>query len=71
MTISKNSKNLLSPYSISYISLTTNLNNVISAGKLNRYNQKTFEAPEGYAISGFIGYSSNVIDKLGCVYQKI
>ena len=71
MTISKDSKSLFSPYYISYISLTTNLNNVISGGKLRKYNQKTFKAPEGYAISGFIGYSSSVIDKLGCVYQKI
>ena len=71
MTISKDRKNFLSPYYISYISLTTNLNNVISGGKLKLFNQKTFESPKGYAISGFIGYSSDVINKLGCIYQKI
>ena len=71
MTISKDRKNIFSPYYISYISLTTNLNNVISGGKLKLFNQKTFESPKGYAISGFIGYSSDVINKLGCIYQKI
>jgi hypothetical protein len=70
MTLSKDRKSLISPYFISYISLNTNLNNVISGGKIKIYNKKTFKAPEGYAISGFIGYSSNVIDKLGCVYLK-
>ena len=70
MTISKYRKTLLSPYFISYISLTTNLNNVISGGDLKIFDQITFKAPEGYSISGFIGYSSNVINKLGCVYLK-
>ena len=71
MTISRNRKSLLSPYYISYISLTTNLNKVISGGKLNLYNQKSFKALKGYVISGFIRYFSNIIDKLGYVYQKI
>lgn len=70
MTISKYRKTLLSPYFISYISLTTNLNNVISGGDLKKFDQITFKAPEGYSISGYIGYSNNVINKLGCVYLK-
>ena len=71
MTICKNRKTLISPYYISYIKLTTNLNNIISAGKSTLFNKKTFEAPEGYSIAGFIGYSNDSINKLGCVYQKI
>ena len=71
ITICKDRKNLISPYYISFIKLTTNLNNIISGGKFRLINQKTFEAPEGYSIAGFIGYYSNVIHKLGCVYQKI
>ena len=71
MTVCKGRKNLISPYYISYIKFTTNLNNTISAGKYNLYNEKTFEAPKGYSIAGFIGYSNDAINKLGCVYQKI
>lgn len=71
MNICKDRKTLISPYYISYIKLTTNLNNIISAGKSNLFNKKTFKAPEGYSIAGFIGYSNDAINKLGCVYQKI
>ena len=31
----------------------------------------TFNAPEGYGIAGFIGYASDEVDRLGCVYQKL
>ena len=71
MTVCKNRKLLVGPYHISYIKLTTNLNNIISAGQFQSLNQKTFEAPEGYSIAGFIGYYSDFIHKIGCVYQKI
>ena len=27
-------------------------------------------APDGYAITGFIGYASDEVDRIGCVYQK-
>ena len=71
MTICKNRKLLMGPYYISYIELTTNLNNIISASQFQLLNQKTFEAPEGYSIAGFMGYYSDFIHKIGCVYQKI
>lgn len=70
MTVSKAKKNLISTYRVSYISLRTNLNNVISGGKLSD-DSMTFEAPEGYAIAGFIGYAEDEIDRIGCVYQKL
>ena len=62
---------MISPYYISYIKLTTNLNNIISGGIQNLFNEKTFETPEGHYIAGFIGYSNDEIHKLGCIYQKI
>ncbi len=31
----------------------------------------TFVAPDGYAIAGFIGYASDEVDRIGCVYQKL
>ena len=71
MTICKDRKTYLNTYYISYIEITTNLNNKISVGKFIKSNQKTFEAPKGYSIAGFLGYSNDEIHKLGCVYQKI
>ena len=71
MTICKDRKTYLNTYYISYIEITTNLNTKISVGKFIKSTQKTFEAPEGYSIAGFLGYSSDKIHKLGCVYQKI
>ena len=70
MTVCKDQKNLLSTYRVSYISLTTNLDGVISGGKCKKQSI-TFNAPEGYGIAGFIGYASDEIDRLGCVYQKL
>ena len=69
MTVCKDQKNLLSTYRVSYISLTTNLGETLFGGKCKK-EQKTFDAPEGYAIAGFIGYASDEIDRLGCIYQK-
>ena len=68
--VCKAKKNILSTYRVSYISLTTNMNNSISGGKCGD-GEMTFNAPEGYAIAGFIGYASDEIDRLGCVYQKL
>ena len=70
MSVCKAKKNLFSTYRISYISLITNKNKEISGGKCDGESM-TFDAPEGYAISGFIGYASNEIDRLGCIYQKL
>ena len=70
MIVCKAKKNLFSTYRISYISLITNKNKEISGGKCDNESM-TFDAPEGYAIAGFIGYSSNEIDRLGCIYQKL
>ena len=70
MTVCKAKKNLFSTYRISYISLITNKNKEISGGKCDKESM-TFDAPEGYAIAGFIGYASNEIDRLGCIYQKL
>ena len=70
MSVCKAKKNLFSTYRISYISLITNKNKEISGGKCDGESM-TFDAPEGYVISGFIGYASNEIDRLGCIYQKL
>ena len=70
MTVCKDKKSLISTYRISYISLVTNLKGEISGGKCKK-DSMTFNAPEGYAIAGFIGYSADEIDRLGCIYQKL
>jgi len=70
MTVCKDQKNLLGTYRISYISLTTNLDGVLSGGKCKK-ESISFDAPEGYGIAGFIGYASDEIDRLGCIYQKL
>lgn len=70
MTVCKDKKSLISTYRVSYISLTTNLKGEISGGKCKKETM-TFNAPEGYAIAGFIGYSADEIDRLGCIYQKL
>lgn len=31
----------------------------------------TFEALDGYAISGFIGFAWDEIDRIGYIYQKL
>ena len=66
----KAKKNLLSTYRVSYISLKTNLNGELSGGKCDGDNM-TFVAPDEYAIAGFIGYASDEVDRIGCVYQKL
>ena len=70
ITVCKAKKNLFSTYRVSYISINTNLNEVLSGGKCDKESM-IFEAPEGYAIAGFIGYASDEVDRLGCVYQKL
>ena len=70
MTVCKDKKNLFSSERISFISFKTNYNNEISAGNYNK-DYKTFEAPEGFAIVGFIGFAGNEIDRIGCIYQKV
>ncbi|KAL6633028.1 hypothetical protein LY90DRAFT_702411 [Neocallimastix californiae] len=70
MTVSKATKNILSSNRISYISLVTNLGNVISAGNYND-DSMYFKPPEGYAITGFIGSAEDEIDRIGCIYQKL
>ena len=70
MTVCKDKKGLLGTYRISYISLRTNQGAEISGGKCKK-DTKTFDAPAGYGIAGFIGYAADEIDRLGCVFQKI
>ena len=70
VTVCKDKKNLLSTYRVSYIEIKTNLGEGISGGKCKK-DTMTFNAPEGYGIAGFIGYSSDEVDRLGCVYQKL
>ena len=70
MYVCKAKKNLISTYRVSYISLKTNLNGELSGGKCDGDNM-TFVAPDGYAIAGFIGYASDEVDRIGCVYQKL
>ena len=48
----------------------TNLNGGISGGKCGD-EEMTFQAPDGYAIAGFIGYASDEIARIGCIYQKL
>ena len=68
--VCKAKKNLLSTYRVSYINIMTNLNRGISGGKCGD-EEMTFQAPDGYAIAGFIGYASDEIDRIGCIYQKL
>ena len=68
--VCKAKKNLLSTYRVSYINIMTNLNGGISGGKCGD-EEMTFQAPDGYAIAGFIGYASDEIDRIGCIYQKL
>ncbi len=70
MTVCKDQKSLLGTYRISYINLQTNEEGVLSGGKCKK-DTMTFNAPEGYGIAGFIGYASEEIDRLGCIYQKL
>jgi len=70
MTVCKDQKSLFGTYRISYISLTTNLDGVLSGGKCKKESM-SFDAPEGYGIAGFIGYASDEVDRLGCIYQKL
>ena len=70
MKVCKAKKNLLSTYRVSYINLKTNLNGELSGGKCDK-DEMAFEAPNGYAIAGFIGYASDEVDRIGCVYQKL
>lgn len=70
ITVCKDQKSLLGTYRISYISLQTNEEGVLSGGKCKK-DTMTFNAPEGYGIAGFIGYASEEIDRLGCIYQKL
>ena len=70
MRVCKGKKNLLSTYRVSYIRIKTNLNGEISGGKCEDEDM-IFEPPNGYAIAGFIGYASDEVDRIGCVYQKL
>ena len=70
VTVCKDKKNLLSTYRVSYIEIKTNLDGGISGGKCKK-DTMTFDAPEGYGIAGFIGYASDEVDRLGCIYQKL
>ena len=70
MRVCKGKKNLLSTYRVSYIRLRTNLNGELSGGKCEDEDM-IFEPPSGYAIAGFIGYASDEVDRIGCVYQKL
>lgn len=70
VTVCKDKKNLISTYRVSYIEIVTNLGENISGGKCKK-EKMTFDAPEGYGIAGFIGYASDEVDRLGCVYQKL
>ena len=70
VTVCKDKKNLISTYRVSYIEIKTNLDGGISGGKCKK-DTMTFDAPEGYGIAGFIGYASDEVDRLGCIYQKL
>ena len=70
MTVCKDKKNIVITYRIIYISLKTNLNKEISWGNYNN-NKMTFEALDGYAISRFIGFAWDEINRIGCIYQKL
>ena len=66
VTVCKAQKGLFGSYRISYINLKTNLNNQYIGGKYNNDNF-TFEAPNGYAIAGFLGFAGDEIDRIGCI----
>lgn len=68
--VCKAKKNLFSTYRVSYINIMTNLGGGISGGKCGD-EEMTFQAPDGYVIAGFIGYASDEVDRLGCIYQKL
>ena len=68
--VCKAKKNLFSTYRVIYINIITNLNGGISGGKCGG-EEMTFLAPDGYVIVGFIGYASDEVDRIGCIYQKI
>ena len=70
MRVCKGKKNLFSTYRVSYVRLRTNLNGELSGGKCEDEDM-IFEPPIGYAIAGFIGYASDEVDRIGCVYQKL
>ena len=70
MRVCKAKKNLFSTYRVSYINIITNLNGQLTGGKCGNEDM-TFVAPDGYAITGFIGYASDEVDRIGCVYQKL
>ncbi len=55
---------------IFYIEVTTNRGRSISGGTKTN-NSKTFTAPEGYCIIGFLGRAGNELDRIGPIYQKM
>ena len=70
LRVCKAKKNLLKTYHVSYINIITNLNGQLTGGKCGD-EDTTFVVPDGYAITGFIGYTSDEVDRIGCVYQKL
>ncbi len=61
---------MLKTYHVSYINIINNLNGQLTQGKCGD-EDTTFVVPDGYAITGFIGYTSDEVDRIGCVYQKL
>ncbi|OUM60347.1 hypothetical protein PIROE2DRAFT_46344, partial [Piromyces sp. E2] len=71
MTVCKATKNFTSSNRVSYIKIVTNFGTEITAGREYNNDATVFNAPEGYAITGFIGSAEDEIDRLGCIYQKL
>lgn len=71
MTVSKVKKSTFGTYRISYIKLVTNYGNTISGGTYKKNQSMTFNAPDGYGITGFIGAADDEVDRIGCIYQLI
>jgi len=71
MIVCKATKTLTSTNRISYIKIVTNFGTELTSGREFNDDAMVFNAPEGYAITGFIGSAKDEIDRLGCIYQKL
>lgn len=66
MQVCKAKKTSLGTYRISYVKFTTNLGRTLEGGTYGNDN-RTFTAPEGYAVAGVHGASGDEIDRLGII----
>lgn len=70
MQLCKSKRTAISTYRISYIKLTTNQGRTLEGG-VRGGEEKTFTAPDNYAIAAVHGFSGDEIDRLGAVYLRV